>query len=124
MRRTGEALVRILEQVTEINGLAGGISTATEQQAVALQEVNTAVQPPGPGDPSRTRPWSKQSTAATHALSRETDELAGLVSRFRDAGRERGLEEAKPAAQATRCLDGDLITQGVPGTTLSGVERQ
>jgi methyl-accepting chemotaxis protein len=33
VRRTGEALARILQQVVEINGLVGGISTATEQQA-------------------------------------------------------------------------------------------
>ena len=36
----------------------------------------------------------EQSTAATHALSRETDELAGLVSRFGSV--------AKPAARTAQ----------------------
>jgi methyl-accepting chemotaxis protein len=90
VRRTGEALARILDQVIEINGLVGGISTAAEQQAVALQEVNTAVNHLDQVI-QQNAAMVEESTAATHALSRETDELAGLVSRFGDHG-----EEATP----------------------------
>jgi methyl-accepting chemotaxis protein len=81
VRRTGEALARILEQVIEINGLVGGISTAAEQQATALQEVNTAVNHLDQVI-QQNAAMVEQSTAATHALSQETDELASLVSRF------------------------------------------
>ena len=86
VRKTGEALGRILGQVVEINGLVGGISTAAEQQAVALQEVNTAVNHLDQVI-QQNAAMVEQSSAATHALSGETDELAGLVSRFgADAG--------------------------------------
>jgi methyl-accepting chemotaxis protein len=94
VRRTGEALGRILEQVIEINGLVGGISTAAEQQAIALQEVNTAVNHLDQVI-QQNAAMVEQSTAATHALSVETDELAGLVSRFGTGGEPNAA--AKPA---------------------------
>jgi methyl-accepting chemotaxis protein len=99
VRRTGDALGRILEQVVEINGLVSGISTAAEQQATALQEVNTAVNHLDQVI-QQNAAMVEQSTAATHALSRETDELAGLVSRF-GTGEER-IVEARPAAARPR----------------------
>ena len=94
VRRTGEALGRILEQVIEINGLVGGISTAAEQQATALQEVNTAVNHLDQVI-QQNAAMVEQSTAATHALSQETDELAGLVSRF-------GTDGGEPPAVLSR----------------------
>jgi methyl-accepting chemotaxis protein len=96
VRRTGDALGRILEQVVEINGLVGGISTAAEQQATALQEVNTAVNHLDQVI-QQNAAMVEQSTAATHALSRETDELAGLVSRFGT-----GEERVAPTARQKR----------------------
>ncbi len=63
------------------NGLVSGISTAANEQAAALQGVNTAVNQLDQVI-QQNAAMVEQSTAATHALSRETDELAGLVSRF------------------------------------------
>ena len=104
VRRTGEALARILEQVIEINGLVGGISTAAEQQAVALQEVNTAVNHLDQVI-QQNAAMVEESTAATHALlqrrKESIDELAGLVSRFGTGGSE--ARGGQTGAQATRC---------------------
>ena len=96
VRRTGEALARILQQVTEINGLASGISTAAQEQSSALQGVNTAINQLDQVI-QQNAAMVEQSTAATHALSVETDELASLVSRFGG-----GDDRAKPAAVRTR----------------------
>ena len=96
VRRTGEALARILDQVTEINGLAAGISTAAEKQSTALRGVNTAINQLDQVI-QQNAAMVEQSTAATHALSRETDELAGLVSRFGANGG--APAKVKPARQ-------------------------
>jgi methyl-accepting chemotaxis protein len=81
VQKTGEALIRILGQVTEINGLVSGISTAANEQSVALRGVNTAINQLDQVI-QQNAAMVQQSSAATHALSQETDELAGLVSRF------------------------------------------
>ena len=91
--RTGEALARILDQVTEINVLVSGISTAAHEQSTALHGVNGAINQLDQVI-QQNAAMVEQSTAATHALSRETDELAGLVSRFRTGG--------KPAARTAQ----------------------
>ncbi len=78
---TGEALVRIVSQVTEINNVVGEIANAAQEQATGLAEVNTAINQMDQVT-QQNAAMVEQSTAASHALAQETEDLARLTSRF------------------------------------------
>ncbi len=78
---TGQALTRIQSGVVEINLAIDEIAASATHQATGLAEVNSAV-----GEMDRTTQQNatmvEESTAATHALARETDALDRAIARF------------------------------------------
>ena len=82
---TGRMLARIVGQVARVNELVTAISTAAEQQAIGIEQVNATVI-----EMDRTTQQNaamvEQSTAAARSLAGEADELNGIVSRFRTMG--------------------------------------
>ncbi len=95
--RAGEALARIVEQVTEINGIVRDISASAQEQATGLAEVNTAVNQMDQVT-QQNAAMVEQATAAAHGLSNETGELVRLVSRFRIGEGERSASAARAPA--------------------------
>jgi len=88
--RTGDALVGIVAKVAEITTLVADISASAQQQAAGLAEVNTAVNQMDQVT-QQNAAMVEQSTAASHALAREANELMHLMSRFR-TGEDGGSE--------------------------------
>ncbi len=80
--RAGEALQRIVGQVTEINGLVGEIAASAREQSTALAEVNTAMNQMDQMT-QQNAAMVEQSTAASHTLAQEAAELSSLIARFR-----------------------------------------
>ena len=78
---TGEALARIVSQVTAINNVVGEIANAAQEQATGLAEVNTAVNQMDQVT-QQNAAMVEESTAASHAVAQETEELARLTDRF------------------------------------------
>ncbi|RYC28729.1 methyl-accepting chemotaxis protein, partial [Lichenibacterium minor] len=72
--QTGEALSRIVAQVAEIDGIVGEIASSAQEQATGLDQVNTAVNQMDQVT-QQNAAMVEESTAASHALSRETAEL-------------------------------------------------
>ena len=79
---TGKALGRIVEQVAKLNGLVGDIAASAQEQATGLDEVNTAVNQMDQVT-QQNAAMVEQSTAASHSLAEEAEELARLVGQFR-----------------------------------------
>ncbi|WP_037488291.1 methyl-accepting chemotaxis protein [Sphingomonas phyllosphaerae] len=77
----GAALQTINSRISEISSLMSGISAAAEQQAIGLQQVNTAV---GEMDnmTQQNAAMVEEATAAARSLASEADELSRRVSRF------------------------------------------
>ena len=92
--QAGEALVRIVAQVTEIDGIVGEIASSAQEQATGLDQVNTAVNQMDQVT-QQNAAMVEQSTAASHALTQETGELTRLIGEFRLGG------EAPPARRAS-----------------------
>jgi methyl-accepting chemotaxis protein len=86
---TGEALDKIVAQVNDINGVVDEIAAKATEQANSLREVNVAV---GQMDQvtQQNAAMVEETTAASHNLSRESDELVRLVGQFTVAGGESG----------------------------------
>jgi len=79
---TGQALTRIVEQVNKLNGLVTEIAASAKEQATGLAEVNTAVNQMDQVT-QQNAAMVEQTTAASHSLSSEAQDLARLVGQFK-----------------------------------------
>ena len=78
---TGQALGQIVSQVAEIDGVITEIAASAGEQANGLAEVNTAINQMDQVT-QQNAAMVEESTAASHALARDAEELGRLVSRF------------------------------------------
>lgn len=79
---TGEALQKIVGRVEEINRLMAEISASTQEQSTALAEVNTAINQMDQVT-QQNAAMVEESTAASHTLAKEAEELSRLVASFK-----------------------------------------
>ena len=82
VNETGQALGRIVTQVSQLNGLVGELAASAKEQATGLGEVNAAVNQMDQVT-QQNAAMVEQATAASHGLSGEAQELARLVGQFR-----------------------------------------
>jgi methyl-accepting chemotaxis protein len=80
--RTGEALERIVAQVGQIYGLVNGMAASTQEQSSGLAQINTAINQMDQAT-QQNAAMVEESTAASHALAADADELARLIAKFR-----------------------------------------
>lgn len=80
--QTGTALDRIVAQVTRLHEAVASIATGAQEQAVGLQQVNTAVNQMDQIT-QQNAAMVEETTAAAQSLATETDLLARSVERFR-----------------------------------------
>jgi methyl-accepting chemotaxis protein len=100
--KTGDALERIVSQVSRITGLVTEIAASAQEQATGLQEVNTAVNQMDQMT-QQNAAMVEQSTAASQALAQDAGELTRLISRFSVAGAEtRSAPAHRPTAPPPR----------------------
>jgi len=91
----GNALQRIVTQVTEISSLVGEIAASAKEEALGLAQVNTAVNQMDQVT-QQNAAMVEQATAASRVLADEAQELSRLVSRFSVSG----LEQSQTQTQA------------------------
>jgi methyl-accepting chemotaxis protein len=82
--RTGKALQLMLEQVTQISQVVTAIAASAREQATGLGQVNTAISEMDPTTPQNAA-MVTESTAASHSLAYEAEELSQLMNRFKIA---------------------------------------
>ena len=99
--QTGRALERILGEVVQINGLVAEIAASAEEQATGLQQVNIAVNQMDQVT-QQNAAMVEESTAASHSLSREADNLTELMAQFRVGGVKGDAVGGANAGRATR----------------------
>ena len=78
---TGQALGRIVAQVSQLNGLVTELAASAKEQSTGLGEVNAAVNQMDQVT-QQNAAMVEQSTAASHSLADEAQELARLVGQF------------------------------------------
>ena len=95
---TGEALVRIVAQIGEVNGVVAAIAASAQEQAVGLGQGQHGDQPDGPGDPAKRRDGRGKHRREPHPGRRHR--RAGPADRsLPDRPRARGRQGA-PQTQA------------------------
>lgn len=85
VKRTGEALARIVESVAVISTLVNEISTAAQAQAASLQQVNAAVSDMDQAT-QQNAAMVEESTAAARSLTTEAQRLSSLIADFKLSG--------------------------------------
>lgn len=80
--QTGEALDKIVSQVTSLDTLVSDIAASATEQATGLAEVNSAINEMDRVT-QRNAAMVEESTAACHSLTNESNELNSLVGYFK-----------------------------------------
>jgi methyl-accepting chemotaxis protein len=80
--QTGTALEEILAQVQRINTNVAAIVEGAKEQATGLKEINQAVNTMDQGT-QQNAAMVEQSTAASHTLAKEAEDLFGLLRQFK-----------------------------------------
>ena len=93
---TGRALERIVLQVAEINAVVTNIAASAHEQSTGLDQVNSAVNQMDQVT-QQNAAMVEESTAASHSLSQETEELSRQISTFR-LGKLSVVENSRPAS--------------------------
>lgn len=107
--QTGDTLGRIVEKVTEISSLIGDMTTAVDEEALGLCQVNEAV---GEMDrmTQKNATMVEESTAAARGLANQAVQLMQLVSNFQikvpqpreESGQRLALQAARDATARQR----------------------
>ncbi|MBE7219347.1 MAG: PAS domain-containing protein [Caulobacteraceae bacterium] len=79
---TGKVLTRIVDQVAEVNVSVAEIAASAQEQSAGLQQVNTAINQMDQVT-QKNAAMVEETTAAAHSLARDSQELAGIVARFK-----------------------------------------
>jgi methyl-accepting chemotaxis protein len=82
---TGESLGRIVLQFAQVHAAIAEIAASAQEQAVGLHQVNTAVNQMDQVT-QQNAAMVEQSTAASHSLAGETEELVRLTGQFQLGG--------------------------------------
>ena len=98
---TGQALNGIAAKVTEIDALIAEIAKSSQEQAIGLSEVNTAVNQMDQVT-QQNAAMVEEATAAAAGLKSEADELTRLIGRFQTGGARAQVrpEPARPGRHA------------------------
>jgi methyl-accepting chemotaxis protein len=77
----GDALAKIVAKVSEIDALVSDIAASAQEQATGLDQVNTAVNQMDQVT-QQNAAMVEESTAASHSLAQEAEEMMRLMARF------------------------------------------
>ena len=97
---TGEALTRIVGHVDQMSGLMTEIASAAQEQATGLGQVNAAVNQMDKVT-QQNAAMVEQSTAASHSLAGEAQELTRLVGQFKSGAAPSGRTARGAASMHT-----------------------
>ncbi len=124
VNETGAALTGIVDQVARITHLVADIAASAQEQATGLQQVNTAVNQMDQVT-QQNAAMVEESTAASHSLAQETEQLSRLIGQFRtgDATHEVVALRKRPAHRAapersTQTTHAAMKTTGYGGVAL------
>lgn len=102
---TGKSLARIVSQVGEINQIVSDIASSANEQAHGLGQVNTAISDIDQVT-QQNAAMVEEATAATQALSRQSDDLARLVGKFQTGPS--AVTELKPRREPVKATVASL----------------
>jgi methyl-accepting chemotaxis protein len=95
---TGKALDRIVGQVDRLNGVISGIASSTTEQSTGMHEINTAVNQMDQVT-QQNAAMVEQSTAASHHLLGQADELSELIGKFQTGAEAGTMRPSRPPAR-------------------------
>ncbi|MDH4414800.1 MAG: PAS domain-containing methyl-accepting chemotaxis protein [Rhizobium sp.] len=98
VNNTGKALSEIVTQVVQVDSNVAAIVDASREQATGLQEINTAVNTIDQGT-QQNAAMVEETSAASHSLAKEAEELFQQLSKFRLHNSIRHHDRSAPTMQ-------------------------
>jgi methyl-accepting chemotaxis protein len=95
---TGGSLHKIVSQIGEINTAIAGIASAAEEQSDSLIQINMTISQMDKVT-QQNAAMAEESTAASHSLAREANDLSGLISQFSISNSLARSPKSEPAAR-------------------------
>ena len=111
---SGDALRQIVGEVSAVSGLVDEIAEAAEKQAVGIAEISSMVAAMDTFT-QQNAAMVEETSAGTHNLSIETENLVDQLARFRVAGARTAKMVSTPATRATRMQSGAQPLQDPTG---------
>ncbi len=111
---TGQSLERIVGQVNEINAVVAEIAASAQEEATGLNQVNGAVNQMDQVT-QQNAAMVEQSTAASHSLLHEANELVSLLSGFSVSGAELAPQASARRQRAPAPRRAECVLQAVGG---------
>ena len=108
--------------MAEINGIVTEISASAQEQAVGLQQVNTAVNQMDQVT-QQNAAMVEESTAASHSLAGEAVELARLIGQFKTGEQGAAQAATRAPAPAPRAAPAKRVAAG-GGRSLPAAEEE
>lgn len=109
--KTGAALASIVVSVSEISKRVSNIAASAREQSSGLNEINSAVNELDHVTQQNAAMF-EETTAASHALTTETDALASAVARFRLGDAVRSIKAPAMKTSTSESKPKAAITQG------------
>jgi methyl-accepting chemotaxis protein len=122
VHKTGEALAKIEQEVIDINDHIQSIATAAHEQSAGLAEVNTAINQMDQVT-QKNAAMVEETSAATHKLSQDAADLAGMIAWFRLAETGAAMNRAAPAARRVASAAPAAKTSPPPAQTVHRAQR-
>lgn len=132
--QAGKALTEIVSSVTNINELVSAIATSSKEQSTGIGEINVAVNQLDQVT-QQNAAMVEQSTAASHSMAQEAQELAAMVAAFKTdhaissvTGKaqpsKKKTDDAKPQAAAKAPASAVVAShQTTSGKTANGADN-
>ena len=99
--KTGEVLQKIVDSVRDVSGNMSAIVDSSREQSGGLNEISTAVSA-NDQKTQQNAAMAEELTASSHSLSREVEEIAGMLASFRTRAQERGPVAVSASGRAER----------------------
>jgi len=110
--RAGKALEEIVGRVESVSSLVSDIAASAKEQSTSLSEVNTAVNKMDQVT-QQNASMVEQTTAASHSLANDSDELMNQVSHFEIGDEKASAPASKTASKAKAGKSGAKASQSV-----------
>ncbi len=116
VEEAGKALARIVKQVADINAAVDQIASSAQEESNSLVQVNTAV-----NEMDRVTQHNssmvEESTAASHSLAQEAEELARLLGQFNVEGIEQSADQPARSESPKPLPSGPARREAAAGAT-------
>ena len=123
VNQSGETLEEIVGSIRQVAEIVGDISSATQEQALGIDQVNKAIMEMD-GTTQQNTAMVEEAAAAAESMAEQSNELSGIISFFKIEGSSDSASNQLAPAEDRRSSDRPWSSQPAKGTGVPVAELQ